>query len=242
MPMSDDTHEVYAIRYGHHERRSSENFIGGDPHDVPQPLDFFVWAIRGPHGTFVVDTGFDEAMAKKRQRSILNPVGAGLKALGIEPDSVEDVIVSHLHYDHTGNYDLFPRAHYHLQDFEMAYATGRHMCHAYPRLPFEVEDVVAMVRKVFAGRVTFHDGASEIKPGISVHRIGGHSEGLQCIRVKTRRGAVVLASDSTHLYAHIVPGHDPQVLARYPAAKTGLEGWVVRLDADPMFGGDRTSG
>ncbi len=38
--MSDDTHEVYAIRYGHHERRSSENFIGGDPHDVPQPLDF----------------------------------------------------------------------------------------------------------------------------------------------------------------------------------------------------------
>ncbi len=187
--MSDDTHEVYAIRYGHHERRSSENFIGGDPHDVPQPLDFFVWAIRGPHGTFVVDTGFDEAMAKKRQRSILNPVGAGLKALGIEPDSVEDVIVSHLHYDHTGNYDLFPRARYHLQDFEMAYATGRHMCHAYPRLPFEVEDVVAMVRKVFAGRVTFHDGASEIKPGISVHRIGGHSKGLQCIRVKTRRGS-----------------------------------------------------
>ena len=84
----------------------------------------------------------------------------------------------------------------------------------------------------------------------------------------------MLASDSTHLYAHIeqgrvfpivysagevidgyetlkklatsmdhiVPGHDPQVLARYPAAKTGLEGWVVRLDADPMFGGDRTSG
>ncbi len=272
--MSDDVHEVYAIRYGHHERRSSENFIGGDPHDVPQPLDFFVWAIRGPHGTFVVDTGFDELMAKKRQRSILNPVGAGLKALGIEPDSVEDVIVSHLHYDHTGNYDLFPRAHYHLQDFEMAYATGRHMCHAYPRMPFEVEDVVAMVRKVFAGRVTFHDGASEIKPGITVHRIGGHSKGLQCIRVKTRRGAVVLASDSTHLYAHIeqgrvfpivysagevidgyetlkklatsmdhiVPGHEPQVLARYPAAKTGLEGWVVRVDADPMFGGDRTSG
>ncbi len=32
---------------------------------------------------------------------------------------------------------------------------------------------------------------------------------------------------------HIVPGHDPLVLARYPAAKAGLEGWVVRLDAQP---------
>jgi hypothetical protein len=32
---------------------------------------------------------------------------------------------------------------------------------------------------------------------------------------------------------HIIPGHDPQVLALYPAAKPGLEGWVARLDADP---------
>ena len=46
--MSEDVHEVYAIRYGHHARRSPENFIGGDPHDVLQPLDFFVWAISGP--------------------------------------------------------------------------------------------------------------------------------------------------------------------------------------------------
>src|SRR5216684_7241103 len=270
--MSDDIHEVYAIRYGHHDRRAAENFIGGDPHDILQPLDFYVWAIVGASGAIVLDTGFDAAMGQKRQRELIKPVGNGLKAIGIDPATVETVIVSHMHYDHIGNYELFPRARYHLQDCEMAYATGRHMCHAYPRLPFEVDDVVAMVRKVFAGRVTFHDGASEIRPGISVHKIGGHSKGLQCVRVKTRRGFVVLASDSTHLYAHIeqgrifpivysagevidgyetlkklatsmdhiVPGHDPQVLARYPAAKTGLEGWVVRLDADPMFGGDRT--
>ena len=32
---------------------------------------------------------------------------------------------------------------------------------------------------------------------------------------------------------HIVPGHDPQVLQRYPAARPGLEGWVARLDVDP---------
>ena len=50
-------YEVYAIRYGHHDRRSSENFIGGDPHDTLQPLDFFLWAIIGPGGPFIVDTG-----------------------------------------------------------------------------------------------------------------------------------------------------------------------------------------
>jgi len=122
-----------------------------------------------------------------------------------------------------------------------------------------------MVRKLFAGRVAFHSGADEIVPGVTVHRIGGHSKGLQSVRVKTRRGYVMLAADAAHLYAHldsgrifpttynlgevvegyetlkklatsrdhVVPGHDPLVLAHYPAAKPGLEGWAARLDADP---------
>src|SRR5260221_13477313 len=131
------------------------------------------------------------------------------------------------------------------------------MCQAALRLPFEVDDVVAMVRKVFAGRVTFHDGEDEIVPGVTVHHIGGHSKGLQSVRVNTRRGQDVLAADAAHLYAHlesrrifpithnvtevverhetlkqlpsspdhVVPGHDPLVLARYPAANARLEGW-----------------
>ena len=204
--MSDDTYEVYAIRYGHHDRRSHENFIGGDPHDTLQPLDFYVWAIVGAGKTYVVDTGFDAAMAAKRKRDLIKPVGDGLAAIGIRPDRVEDVIVTHLHYDHTGNYELFPRARYHLQDGEMAYATGRHMCHPHLRMPFEADDVTAMVRKVFAGRVVFHDGDEEIAPGLTVHRIGGHSKGLQSVCVKTRRGPVVLASDAAHLNQHIDEG------------------------------------
>jgi glyoxylase-like metal-dependent hydrolase (beta-lactamase superfamily II) len=262
---SADIHEIYAIRYAHHDRRSSENFIGGDPHDIAQPLDFFVWAIVGARGTILVDTGFDAAMAQRRQRQIVKPVAEGLRALGIATDTVETVVVTHLHYDHAGNYDLFPAARYHLQDCEMAYATGRCMCHAQLRIPFEADDVVAMVRKVFAGRVVFHDGDAALAPGITLHRIGGHSRGLQCVSVATRRGIVVLASDASHLYAHveqgrvfplvynvgdvlagyekiktlatsqdhIIPGHDPLVLERYPPAGPGLDGWVARLDADP---------
>src|SRR6202140_2735265 len=204
--MSEDLPEVYAIRYGHPSRPASANYIDGDPHDVLQPLDFFVWAIVGPSGTIVVDTGFDEAMGKKRQRQMIKPVRDGLLALGIAPETVKTVIVSHLHYDHCGNYDLFPQARYHLQDREMAYATGRCMCHQALRAPFEVEDVVSMVREVFTGRAVFHDGAEEIVPGVSVHHIGGHSKGLQSVRVKTRRGYVVLAADASHLYTHIDGG------------------------------------
>ena len=204
--MSDNVHEVYAVRYAHHDRKAEQNYIGGDLHDVLQPLAYFVWAIVGAHGTFVVDTGFDRAMATKRGRTMVNPIADGLKAIGIQADTVQDVIVTHLHYDHCGNYDTFPKARYHLQDDEMAYATGRYMRHTHQRVPFEVDDVVAMVRKVFAERVMFHDGDDQIAPGITVHRIGGHSKGLQCVRVNTKRGHVVLAADGSHLYSHINEG------------------------------------
>jgi glyoxylase-like metal-dependent hydrolase (beta-lactamase superfamily II) len=264
--MSDDIHEVYAIRYGELTRPKAVNFVGHDPHDRSEStLTYFIWAIKGPHGNFVVDTGFDAAMAKRRGRTLDKPIEEGLKAIGIAPDAVKDVIVTHLHYDHSGNYDSFPQARYHLQDCEMNYATGRCMCHDALRVPFEADDVVAMVRKVYAGRVTFHDGDDEIAPGISLHKLGGHSMGLQSVRVRTKRGTVMLASDAAHLYEHyeqgkifplvynigevlegynklktlasstrhIIPGHDPLVLAQYPAAAGGLENWVARLDVAP---------
>jgi glyoxylase-like metal-dependent hydrolase (beta-lactamase superfamily II) len=265
--MTADTYEIYAVRYAHHDRKASDNFYGGDPHDVPMPLDYFVWAIVGADRTLILDTGFDAAMARKRGREFLTPPREGLAAIGVDAASVQDVIISHMHYDHAGNNDLFPNATFHLQDREMAFCTGRCMCHRDVRRSFEAEDVTAMVGRVFQDRVRFHDGTSEVAPGITVHHVGGHTQGLQFARVKTRRGWVVLASDASHFYAnfeqmrayatvfnvgdmlegfatlkrlatsvnHVVPGHDPMVMQRYPAAKPGLEGLAVRLDVEPKL-------
>src|SRR5215510_22977 len=102
--MSDDVYEVYAVRYAHHDRQSPENFLFGDPHDILQPLAYFVWVIKGAAGTWVFDTGFDAAMAAKRGRRITRPVSEGLTAIGVDPDAVTDVVISHLHYDHCGNH------------------------------------------------------------------------------------------------------------------------------------------
>lgn len=196
-------YEVYAVRYAHHDRRASENFLGGDPHDGPMPLDYFVWAVKGEGKTYVVDTGFGAEQAQQRKRDLLRSPVDGLRAIGIEPGEVEDVIITHMHYDHAGGLDLFPNATFHIQDREVAFATGRSMCHGAFRHSLAVEDVVGMVRRVFAGRVRFHDGDAELAPGLSVHFIGGHTMGLQSVRVATRRGFVVLASDAAHLYAHL---------------------------------------
>ena len=130
-------YEIYAIRYGHLERTATHNFLGGDEHDGPMPLDYYVWAIVGAGRTIVLDTGFDAATGAARGRTLVRPVATGLAALDIDPTGVRDVIVSHMHYDHAGNHDLFPQARYHLQDAEMAYCTGRSMCHGVIRAAFE---------------------------------------------------------------------------------------------------------
>lgn len=259
--MSD--YEVFAVKYASMDRKRSDNFIRMDTHDGPMPLDFFVWVVRGAAGTFVIDTGFDADTARRRNRWLQRPVAEGLKAIGVQPDEVRDVVITHLHYDHAGNHMLFPQARYHLQEKEMAFATGPCMCHHALNHTFEAGDVQAMVGRVFEGRVCFHDGSREIAPGLSLHWIGGHSRGLQVVRVHTRRGWVVLASDAAHYYenfieaapfpivvdlaemvagydllrqlasseAHVIPGHDPLVLTRYPAVAEG----IVRLDADPVL-------
>lgn len=224
--MSGDVHEVYAVRYAEHARKRADNYIFGDPHDEMTSISYYVWVIKGPHGTFVCDTGFDEKAARERARTIVHPVGEGLKALGVRPDKVEHVIATHMHWDHAGNYDLFPNARYHVQDTEMAYCTGRCMCHQTLRMPFSEDDVHAMVRKLFAYRVDFHDGTEELAPGITVHKIGGHSKGLQCVRVKTQRGYVVVASDACHLYSHIDEGRVFPIT--YSVAET-LEGYKTLL-------------
>ena len=255
-------YEVYAIKYAHHERTASQNFLGGDPHDGPMPMDYFVWLVRGAGLEVVVDTGFGAAAAARRQRQLLRPVDRALALLEVDAASVRDVVITHLHYDHVGSFDLFPQATFHLQDLEMQYATGRNMRHEALRHAFEVEDVVGMVRNVYARRVRFHAGDAQLFPGVSVHLIGGHTMGLQVVRVATRRGYVVLASDASHYYAnmdegrpfpivynvgdmmdgwrkvrdladspsHVIPGHDPLVLERYPAPSKELEGIVARLD------------
>jgi glyoxylase-like metal-dependent hydrolase (beta-lactamase superfamily II) len=264
--MAPPVYEVFAIKYAERAGRRSEHFVGGDPHDGAMPMDYFVWLVRNAERTIVVDTGFDAAVAAKRKRTLVREPRDGLALLGVNAREVRDVIITHMHNDHVGTFFDFPAAQFHLQDEEMEFVTGRHMRHTIFSRPYEVDHVVGMVRLVFKDRVTFHRGKAQIAPGVTVHHIGGHTMGLQSVRVHTRRGWVVLASDASHYYEHmetgrcfplvydvgemlegyatlrrlaaspqhIIPGHDPLVLKRYPPVSPELAGIAVRLDVEPV--------
>jgi glyoxylase-like metal-dependent hydrolase (beta-lactamase superfamily II) len=198
------TYEILALRYGIFDGRiQAQNMLLPDDHMAPSPLDFYVFSIRGGGRTIVMDTGFNAASAARRGRELICTPDTALRNVGIEPAEVADVVLTHMHWDHAGGMEYFPKATFHIQEAEMAYCTGPCMCMPFLRRPFDVEDVQSAVRALYADKLKFHSGESEIAPGVSLHLIGGHSMGIQAIRVPTARGWVVLAGDSTHLWANI---------------------------------------
>jgi glyoxylase-like metal-dependent hydrolase (beta-lactamase superfamily II) len=194
-------YEITCVKYAERPGQRPAHFLGGDPHDAPMPMDYYVWLVRNSERMVLVDTGFDASMAINGRVLLRKPV-EGLALIGVKGEDIKDAVITHLHNDHVGTFYDFPNARFHLQDKEMQYVTGRHMKHHIFRRPYEIDHVAGMIRLVYQNRVVFHAGESEIAPGISVHHIGGHTMGLQSVRVHTARGWVVLASDASHYYEH----------------------------------------
>jgi glyoxylase-like metal-dependent hydrolase (beta-lactamase superfamily II) len=267
---SDDTYEVFALRYGTRDAQRRDHFLYKDRVVDPEasmPMDYFVWLIRNQSRVLLVDTGFSEPVGTRRGRTHLRAPADALKLLDVSADAIEDVVITHMHYDHSGTVRDFPNANLHLQERELRWVTSSEMFERSAQGSFETEDVVNIVRGLYDRRLQLHEGGWEFAPGINVHLVPGHTPGIQVVSVNTARGKVVLASDSTHYYEnmetgepfattydaaqvvagfkmleeladstrHIVPGHDPLVMRRYPAASKDLEGIVVRLDADPDY-------
>ena len=196
-------YELFALRYATRPAMRHEHFIGGDPHDGPMPMDYFVWVAKNAERAVVIDIGFTAESGGKRGRTLERCPIDSLVLLGVDPASVEDVILTHMHYDHVGNFHKFPNARFHLQEPEMHYAVGRHMRHRQLARSFEPDDVCGIVRLNFDGRVQYYNGPANVLPGIDIVPTGGHSVGLQFVKVNTKRGVVVLASDVTHFYENM---------------------------------------
>ncbi|KRB93522.1 N-acyl homoserine lactonase family protein [Noviherbaspirillum sp. Root189] len=248
----NESFTVFAIKYATVDRLRKDNFLhptDGDP-EAPMALDFFVWLVVGQGTALLVDTGFSPASAQARKRKYLVTPVESLRRLGYARDDIKDLVITHLHYDHAGNIDEFPAAEIWVQEREVRYATGSCMCDPKQSHFFSSDDLGSLIKQLYRGNVRFVNGFHQLRDGVELHRVGGHTDGLQVVRVRTEKGWVVLASDAAHYYENlikenpfpaiyslddmrkgyarireladgednIVPGHDPEVCARYPSA------------------------
>ncbi|MFI5427145.1 N-acyl homoserine lactonase family protein [Aeromicrobium sp. UC242_57] len=191
---------VWAVRLGTATRPARDNFVDPGNREGEMALDFTMWVLS--HGTtlVVLDTGFEQQAGRRRGRSLERTPAEAVRQLGLDPGTVDVVVLSHLHYDHAGNVGDFPHAEIVVQSEELQYVTSSSMARPARNHFFEVDDIVDVVRRLHRGQVRVVDGDLELAPGLHVHLIGGHTQGLQVVRVHTARGWVVLASDALHYY------------------------------------------
>jgi glyoxylase-like metal-dependent hydrolase (beta-lactamase superfamily II) len=164
-----------------------------------------VWLAVNDEHAVLVDTGINRRRAERIEglRYLASPVEA-LVRLGVTAADVDHVVLTHLHYDHTGTAREFGSARYVVQQAELDYWSGPWAERiARERWLLDEEDLAHLQRTRKEGRVLVVDGDAFVVPGLSVHLVGGHTAGMQVVRVRTARGHVVLASDASHFYENI---------------------------------------
>lgn len=207
------------------------------------PFCLYVWLIQGDGKTAIVDTGPKELEAFNEGTKEYIPGGIVqteeeytpnlLRRAGVDPGEVDFVIITHLHYDHCGFVELFPRAR--------VVINRKGFLDAFPRVP---KETMAPLMDDWPKRLWLAADDERILPGLRVKWVGGHSMCSQATIVETEKGKVALAGDAAYLFANleedrpigwapeeetraalarlresadlILPGHDPLILERYP--------------------------
>ena len=196
--------EVFTVRYGvSRDFKVSSLAVGADPSRTTDvPFMFWVLKNRGDRN-ILVDAGCYRGpdFEKWKLSDFIKP-SIAIGTVGLQPDQITDIIITHIHWDHMNGVDLFPKARVWIQRDEFDHyvdAGGK------PRFDAIGSDDAAMLMNLQkSGRLTLVDGdALEIIPGITVYTGGKHTYSVQYVGVKTTAGTVVVASDNIYMYENL---------------------------------------
>lgn len=227
-------YEVTAVRYGTRSTTKSEVFLHfgsyGEP-DEPIGMDYFFWVARSKARTILVDCGFNERSGARRGRTMLCAPGPALRRLGIAPDDISLLILTHAHYDHIGNIDEFPAAELIMSAREYEFWTGPLADRPLFATSSEASDIEALRRARAAGRLRLLPApaagavpaAQDVADGLRVLEVGGHTPGELVVLVSDGDGEVVLASDALHYYDELRLDRPFQHVTDLPAMYAGFE-------------------
>ena len=219
MSAASQARQVLAVKYGHRVTTRAESYLNfhlyGEP-DGDLDIDYYFWVIRDG-GVVLVDTGFAPEAGDRRRRAHYATPAQALPELGIDPDDVAAIVITHAHWDHTGNVRQFPRAQLVMTEAEYAFWTSSLAARAQFAAHCEPEEIALLRRARAEGRLTLFSGQYTVAPGIELTEVGGHTPGQLIASVTTQDdGTVVLASDALHFYEEVERDRPFAVLADLP--------------------------
>lgn len=198
-------YEIYAVRYASIPDFPVSALVKGADPSRKLEIAMTVWLVKGNGRNILVDSGFyrDKFFRDWKVKEFMKPSDA-VALLGVKPEEITDVVISHMHWDHADGLDLFPKAKIWIQKDEYAYYTGEAWQHPRTHGGIDPDDVLALVKANMEGRVGMVDGDNqEIIPGVTCYTGGKHTYQSQYVGVSSKAGTVVLASDNMYLYENL---------------------------------------
>ena len=202
---SKPRYEIYALRYATLPAFPVADLVAGADPARKLDLAMMVWLVRGNGRNILVDAGFyhDHFFKEWQLSDFIKPSDA-LKPLGLKPEDITDVVITHMHWDHSDGMDLFPNARIWIQKDELQFYAGEAWQSKDTHGGIDVDDVLTLVKLNTQGKVGLVNGdAQEILPGITCYTGGRHTYASQYVGVNTSAGTVVLASDNMYLYENL---------------------------------------
>jgi glyoxylase-like metal-dependent hydrolase (beta-lactamase superfamily II) len=202
--------------------------------------------VETPAGRVLIETGIGERVTDKvreMRKYEGRPIAAAMDDAGFEPDSVDVVVLSHLHFDHAGGLlradgsRAFPRARIVAQraEWEIALDDNSRIVASYDQPELKLVRAWGSESEV--------EGEVELLPGVSVVRTGGHSKGHQAILVRGERETIAFFGDlgmrPWSANPRWVTAFDDFPLESVDAkgelfARAADEGWLIVLSHEPV--------
>ena len=220
MSANDQAREVLAVKYGHRVTTRAQSYLNfhlyGEP-DADLDIDYFFWVVRDARGVYLIDTGFAPEVGDRRRRAHYTTPAQALPELGIAPEDVTAVVITHAHWDHTGNVRQFPRAQLVMTEAEYDFWTSPMAARAQFAEHCEPGEIVGLRRAREEDRLTLFTGQHTLAAGLELTEVGGHTPGQLIASVTAGGGIAVLASDALHFYEEVERDRPFAILADLPA-------------------------
>ncbi len=228
---------MLAVKYGHRVTSRAESYLNfhlyGEP-DADLDIDYYFWVIRDARRRLPRRHRLRPRGRRPPAPRALHHPGAGAAGLGIAPDDVTAIVITHAHWDHVGNVRQFPRAQVVMTEAEYAFWTSPLAARAALRGPQRAAgDRAAAAGPRCGPRSRSSPASHALAPGIELIEVGGHTPGQLIASVASPAGGtVVLASDALHFYEEVEQDRPFAVLADLPAMYRAYD-TLAQLAAQP---------
>lgn len=246
--MDKQSFVIYPLKLGETEINPMAKFTYLENWDKPVTITYYAFCLKGDNLNILIDTGLASAAWVLEHRKLHlsqkpeERIDIALKNIGVDPLSINTVILTHLHWDHCSNNSIFKRAQFIVQ--------RREMLHALSPIPdqksiygWDGENIPPFLQMV--NQYSLIDGGFRVCDGVDTVLIPSHTPGLQGVLVQGKEKLYFLAGDALPLYENfenrfipsglhttldgyydsyeritkmganvILPGHDPKIMSQ----------------------------